>query len=348
MQKVLVTGAAGFVGGWVAESFDLAGIPVRAGVRRWSSASRLVRRKLEVAPCDVTSVPQLRAAMADCDAVIHCAVGNEEVTVRGTENVLAVAHEMRLERIVHLSSVAVYGEPTGIVPEDHPRNGSSSAYALHKISAENICEKYMQLGAPVVILRPTIVYGPFGYTWTVSFAHRLFSGKWGTFGKHGDGTCNLVYVTDVVQAAARALTSDRAVGATFNINGGDIVTWNEYFRRFNAALGQPPLKEQAIWPIAAKSRLMAPIRAAGRFGLSHCKDWLMSLNAKSALAAQYMRATESSLKVTPTAGQLRLFGRKVDYPNYHAKELLGYQPLVGVSQGVQTAAAWVRQKHLLF
>jgi len=347
MQKILVTGAAGFVGAWVVESFQLSGIPVRAGIRSWNSAVRLARRDVEIVPCDVLSSDQLRSAMEGCDAVVHCAVGNEKVTIDGTRNVLAMADELGLRRVVHLSSVGVYGNAAGIVDEEVKRSGSN-AYAKRKIAAEQVCEQFIARGTPVVVLRPTIIYGPFSYAWTVSFANRLWSGQWGTFGRAGEGKCNLVYITDVVQAIYLALQSETEVGATFNVNGGEIITWNEYFVRFNEALGRPPLPVLKTWPIAAKSRLLAPVRAAGRFALTRFNGTLMKLHTKSSLAARYMKVTESSLKLTPTSDQLKLYGLEVEYTIENARNRLGYAPAVNVSQGLDFGVAWLRQNGLLF
>ncbi len=348
MQKILVTGAAGFVGAWVVESFQLSGIPVRAGVRSWNSAARLARRTIEMVPCDVLSTDQLRSAMAGCDAVVHCAVGNEDVTVSGTRNVLAMARDLGLRRVVHLSSVGVYGKAAGLIDEHCDRAAHGNAYAKRKIAAERVCEEFIAGGTPVVLLRPTIIYGPYSYTWTVSFANRLWSGRWGTLGQAGQGKCNLVYVTDVVQAIYRALHSENAAGKTFNVNGGEIVTWNDYFQRFNEALGRPPLPVLKTWPIAVRSRVLAPVRAAGRFALTRFNSTLMKLNARSALAARYMKVTESSLKLTPTSDQLKLYGLDVEYSIDQARQCLGYSPLVDVSQGLEFSVAWLRQQGLLF
>jgi nucleoside-diphosphate-sugar epimerase len=299
-------------------------------------------------PCDVLSPEQLRSAMQGCHAVVHCAVGNEQVTVSGTRNVLQAAREAGLQRVVHVSSVAVYGAATGEIQEDLPRVPGRNAYARQKSAAEDVCLESMAAGTPVVVLRPTIIYGPFSYTWTVSFAHRLWSGHWGTFGAAGEGLCNLVYVTDVVQAIFRALHREDAVGQTFNVNGNEIISWNDYFRQFNAALGRPPLPQLRTWPIAVRSRLLAPVRVAGRFALTHCNNALMKLNSRSSLAARYMKLTESSLKLTPTSDQLKLYGTDVRYSIDKARDRLGYEPRVGVSRGLEFSAAWLRQHGLLF
>jgi len=343
MKKVLVTGAGGFVGGWVVESFLLAGIPVRAGLRSWNSAVRLARHRVEMVPCDVLIPTQLDVALKDCDAVVHCAVGSEQVTVTGTRNVMSAACRHDIQRIVHLSSVAVYGKSPGTIVEDHPRHSRGNPYAQYKIEAETVCEEFMDQGLPIRVLRPSIIYGPFSEAWTVSFGKRLTSGKWGTFGKSGEGLCNLVYVTDVVQAIYRALHADEQVSGFFNVNGVEPITWNEYFTRFNDALQGPPLRQINPLPIALKARLFAPVRSTAKFALSRFGKSITALHAKSALAASYMSATESTLKLTPTREQLKLYAVRANYPIDKAHEQLGFWPQVDVNQGLSRSVAWLRQ-----
>ncbi len=286
--------------------------------------------------------------MKGCDAVVHCAVGNDTVTIVGTRNVLSVAHELNLRRVIHLSSVAVYGSTAGVFDETCPHSPRGNAYAKRKVAAERICEEFIDLGTPVVILRPTIIYGPFSYAWTVSFANRIWSGRWGTFGRSGEGICNLVYVTDVVQAIYRALHEEAAVGETFNINGEEIISWNAYFQRFNEALGRQSLPTLNTWPVVIRSRLLSPVRAVGRFALNRFHGTLMNLHTKSALIARYMKITEYSLKLTPTLDQLKLYGLRVEYSIDKARQRIQYAPQVNVSQGLDLTVAWLRHHELLF
>ena len=93
---------------------------------------------------------------------------------------------------------------------------------------------------------------------------------------------------------------------------------------------------------------MSPVRVAGRFALTRFNSTLMNLNAKSSLAARYMKVTESSFKLTPTSDQLKLYALDVEYTIDQARKQLGYAPQVGVSQGLEFGAAWLRQHDLLF
>ncbi len=182
--------------------------------------------------------------------------------------------------------MAVYGKSPGVIDEQHPRHSRGNPYAHLKIEAEKVCEEFSRQGTPVIGLRPSIIYGPFSEAWTVSFAKRLMSGKWGTFGKTGEGLCNLVYITDVVQAIYRALVAENAEGEFFNVNGTDSLTWNEFFTRFNSALERPPLRDINPWPIAMKARLFSPVRSAAKFALARFGKTITTLHAKSCAGRQ--------------------------------------------------------------
>jgi nucleoside-diphosphate-sugar epimerase len=193
--------------------------------------------------CDVLDKNQVERAIEGVDVVVHCAVGPGDVTVKGTENMLAASHRHGVRKFVHLSTIDVYGTVEGDVDETAPYQYTGSAYGDSKIEAEKLCWRYLERGVPTVILRPTIVYGPYCKLWVLKYAERLLSGKWGVFKGIGDGVCNLVYIRDLIDAIFLSVDSESAVGQAFNINGLERVTWNEYFGKLNLALGQPPLGE---------------------------------------------------------------------------------------------------------
>ena len=232
MAVVLVTGAAGFVGSAVVRVLQAQpGVQVRAGSRRGAGVAGAPGVRL-----DVLDPATLRPALQDVDAVVHCAVGDARTTVAGTQGVLDAASGAGVRRMVHLSSIAVYGAATGRLDEAAPLMpaGRGTTYAEWKVLAEQACAGS---GVEVVRLRPTIIYGPGSTLWVETVARRIQGGHWGTFGPAGAGTCNPVHVDDVARAAAAALDAPEAGGMAFNIDGGTPMAWNDWFSQVAAAMG---------------------------------------------------------------------------------------------------------------
>src|SRR5215472_6847251 len=119
-ETVLVTGAGGFVGGTLVEALHFAGgYRVHAGIARWSSAPRIARLPVKLVQCDVLKTDELAEAVAGAGYVIHCAVGEDpSIIVDGTKNVLRAAAKAGVNRVIYLSSVAVYGEANGAIDEE--------------------------------------------------------------------------------------------------------------------------------------------------------------------------------------------------------------------------------------
>lgn len=297
---VLVTGSAGFIGGHVLRRLGAQAIGAtrdgRGGTRR----------------LDLTDPASMPAALAGIDAVVHCAVGNQAVTVDGTRALLEAAASSGVRRFVHLSSMAVYGEAEGRVGEDTPMVAAGqNDYAGWKADAERAC---LALGSlQIVRLRPTIVYGPGGAYWLDSIVRRIRSGRWGVFGAAADGTCNLVHVDDVADAIVAALDAPGAPGRAFNVNGPESVSWNAYFERLAQAMGQQKL--QAVSPLALQLRLAAslPLKVLGKLRPGLADHWLQGVPGRS---------------------ELGLLRRRATYPVDAALAGLGWAPRVRIGEGL--------------
>lgn len=347
-RTILVTGAGGFIGGRVVELMHQTGFAhVRAGVRRWSSAARIGRLPVEMVLCDLRDPAQVASAMAGVDAVVHCAVGDRENTVEGTAAVLAAARAAGVRRVVHISTIDVYGPVEGDTPEDRPLTRTGAAYGDMKIEAEELCRRHMAEGLPVVILRPTIVYGPFSASWTVEFAERLQVRPWPFPPELCAGVCNLVYVDDLVHAIMLAVDHPAAAGEAFNVNGDDRPTWFEYFTALNAALGLPPIEAKTPTGSRFAALAMQPVRATAKLALKHFQRPIMHLYQNSDAARVVMKFAEGMIRRAPTSGEFRLYGRRGTFPTAKAERLLGYRPRVSMAEGVALSAAWVRHSGLL-
>src|SRR4051812_5654936 len=238
-RTVLVTGATGFIGGRLVEHLIRAeGANVRALVRNFARAPRLARFPVEMVAGDLLSPDALDRAVAGCDVVFHCAYGNggdesarKNVTVRGTELLLEAALRHHVRRFVHTSTFSVYGDPpSGDLTEDAPRKYTGATYGDSKIDAEKLALGYCAKGLSVSVVQPTIVYGPFGSTWTSKPIEQLSTGRV-ILVNGSSGTCNAVYVDDVVAAMLRAAVVDAAHNQAFLISGSDSLTWSAFFDR---------------------------------------------------------------------------------------------------------------------
>ncbi len=309
---ILVTGAGGFIGGHVLRHLQR---DPDATVIAATRDGRGNSRKL-----NVLDAAGLQRGLSGVAAVVHCAVGDRAVTVDGTRALLAAAAAAGVRRFVHISSVAVYGPATGAITEASPMLPGRSGYAGWKAAAEEAC--LAQDGLEVVRLRPAIVYGPGSELWVAMLARRIRSGRWGTFGNAGEGTCNLIHVLDVVTSIEQALACPDIAGAAFNISGTEPMTWNEWFTRMAQALGASSLRPLSPLQMRARSLSALPLKVANRLRPGLAGPWLLG---------------------APASSELALFGLKATYPATAAQDALGWAPRVGVEEGLAGCIEWLRQ-----
>jgi NAD dependent epimerase/dehydratase len=179
-ERVLVTGADGFIGSHVAEAMLDAGFDVRAlclytsfGTHGWLDDLPTERRDaMELRLGDVRDERAMREAVRGCDIVLHLAAliaipwsyeapgSYVDTNVRGTLHVLEAVREHGA-RLVATSTSEVYGTPETVpIREDHPVRGQSP-YSATKIAADELCRSYaLSFDTPVTVLRPFNTYGP--------------------------------------------------------------------------------------------------------------------------------------------------------------------------------------------
>lgn len=343
---VVVTGAGGFIGGRTVEVLFASGrANVRAVVRRWSTAARIGRMPIDIVRADVTDPASLAGVMRGADAVLHCARADGHVNIEGTRGVLEAARLAGVRRVVHLSTIEVYGVTAGTIDENAPLHATGREYGDSKIGAEAVCREAAAHGQEVVMLRPTVVYGPYSDLWTVEFAQRF---RTGPFLPEQDcrGVCNLVYVDDVVGAMLRSIVAPGVAGQAFNVNGPDRVTWNEYFEALNSALGNPPLTRESAARARFRAGLMQPVRKGAKLALKRFQKPIMAVYQRSRLAQSIMKGAEARIRQTPSPAEFTLYSRTAYYANDRAADVLGYRPRFAMGEGVALSAQWLKAFHL--
>jgi predicted dehydrogenase/nucleoside-diphosphate-sugar epimerase len=244
-KRVLVTGGTGFIGGCLVERLVLdCKAQVRVLVRNFSHAAGIARFPIEMVQGDVTDAADVLGASAGCEIIFHCAYGpfgteeeQRRTNVEGTRNVMEAAAQLHVERVVHLSTLMVYGIPeAGDFDETAPRQHMGLVYADSKLEAEELAfEYYEKRGVPVCVIQPTSVYGPFSTWHTVAILESLKSTRV-ILVDGGEGACNPVYVDDVVSAILLAACGKTAVGQAFLISGERATTWRAFYEEYQNML----------------------------------------------------------------------------------------------------------------
>lgn len=346
-RKILVTGAGGFIGGRVVEALiqhpQMGGVV--PSVRRWSTLARIGRYPIDAVQCDLLNPADVEAAVVGVDAVIHCAVGGRDATVQGTKNLLDAALAAGVRRVVHVSTIDVYGKATGPVDEDRPLEVTGRVYGDTKIEAEGICQAAVRSGLDILILRPTIVYGPFSETWTQAFAERLWGRGWLLPATACQGTCNLIHVDDLVRALLLAVDAEVPPGRAYNVNGPDAVTWQAYVEGLNQALGLPPLELPPERSARIRSSLTQPVRNLVKAAYYQFEDQVGAIYKRSRFARGMIKSVQNRLQRVPSPAEYDLYGRVVSFDASRAREELGYQPRVTAERGIAHSAAWLLHEY---
>jgi len=248
-KPVLVLGASGYIGSRVVAVLS------NSAIYRPVAASR--RSHLAV---DATDLASMRAALRDVDFIVNCIAGNDQAMVRSTQVLCDAARFNPPRRMVHLSSMAVYGAAVGTVREDHGPVFPVSGYGQAKIGCERVVQKYVDDGGDAVILRPTCVFGPDSPQWTKRLARLLKARRIGDLGSAGDGRCNLAFIDDVVAAIVAALDAPDVSGRAFNVSSSAELTWNGFLVAFAKALGATPIRRISPRRLRIETKLLAPVR----------------------------------------------------------------------------------------
>jgi nucleoside-diphosphate-sugar epimerase len=160
-----------------------------------------------------------------------------------TRKLVQACRKGGIKRFVHISSIAVHGADPApeCAHEDTATIGRypGQEYSNLKAAAELVVQRAIRDGLATVILRPSIVYGPYGpfVTSIVDTAREL--GVL-TLLDEGRGICNAVYVDDVCDAIHSAIETEQGLGSAFFVTADRGVTWREFNLAFAEMVVPPP------------------------------------------------------------------------------------------------------------
>lgn len=295
-EKVLVTGADGFIGSHLTEMLVRDGYDVRAFVmynslNSWGwldNAADDVKGQFEVVAGDVRDPHGIEAAMEGVDRVLHLAAliaipfsyhspdAYVQTNVTGTLNVLQAAKRRNVRHVISTSTSETYGSAQFVpITEEHPLN-AQSPYAATKIGADQMALSFQRsFDMPVSVLRPFNTYGPRQSARAVipTIISQIASGarevKLGALSPTRDFT----FVRDTARGFIQAMGCEACVGEVTNIGSGFEISIGDTVKLIAEAMGvdvEVTTDDERIRPAASEvERLFAGTeKAQSLFGWS--------------------------------------------------------------------------------
>lgn len=260
-KTIAVTGATGFLGRYIVAVLLQRGAHVVGVVRNPARVPELAQRGVELRQADLAEPDRLSAGFQGADAVVSNAAlfavnkmfgfgdrnwrEHERTNIEGTRNVFEAIHAAGVQRVVHVSSVAVYAKRSQpSIDEDHPqlseqtRRTPANAYQISKAVSEQLAWRLAeQYSLQLTTVRPCGIYGAFDPNFMAVFK-RLLKLPVSVFPTLLQ--LPMVYAGDVAEAIALALEKPVAIGKAYNVTGEDRRLW-EFLEAWKAAGGKAPL-----------------------------------------------------------------------------------------------------------
>jgi nucleoside-diphosphate-sugar epimerase len=298
-------------------------------IRKSSSLNYLDTQKIKVFYGEVTDFNSLVEATKDIDVVIHLAslihpvnVPDSmyyDVNVTGATNVLKAVKENnpKLKQFIHCSSVTVYGEVDDVnvpITEDIPLKNQTTIYGVTKYKAELALKKLAEeLNVPLTIVRPARIYGERD----TSFDSMILLMKKKLFFNIGEGNTFMhpIYVKDCVEGIINSICNKKSFDKAYNLAGPEVINKKDFLRILSKHLGKK-FPEFNIPIFVVKSVAII----------------------NEALFKPFNKDPFVSRK------KLAFFLGSNKYDISAAKRDLGYEPKVGIDEGLRRMVEWYNNR----
>lgn len=337
-MKLLITGASGFLGKYVAAAALRQGHKVRAVLRPAANAASLAWRDhpaVELVRLDLRQRQGLAEVLAGVDGVLHLAAVKAgdfydrfAGTVITTENLLDAMVQTNVLRLVAISTFSVYDyrriQVDTVLDEDSPIEQNPldrDEYAQTKLIQEELIREFERdRQAPVTIIRPGMIYGR-ECLWHALLGAELGENRMLRIGAKAH--MPMTYVENCAQAIIAAVDSDQAIGRTINIVDDQPPTQQDYTKQLLKRVKSPPKLIPINWPL---------MRWLG--GLA----WLIN---------QRLLNGQAKLPSILVPAKLEARFKPLRYSNHRAQELLGWTPKYSLEAALDRSCSDVELLNVL-
>ncbi len=329
-MKTLVTGATGFTGSSLVNKLHESGDKITVIVRDKNKFRQKFGdnyKNIEIVEGSISDPAVVEQAMKDIDRVFNIAavyrtVGLPESAywethVKGTKILLDAAKSHNVKKFVHCSTVGVHGHiEAPPADEEYPFN-PGDIYQKTKLEGENlVVDFYNKTKLPVVIIRPTAIYGPGDYRLLKLF--KLAAQKLTLVLGKGNIFYHMVHIDDLVDAFILASEKEEAVGQKFIIGSNEVLTLNEILEMIADILNKP------------LSRLHLPIKPFVYLSRA-CEKICGTLNVEPIIHER----------------RIHFFSKSRAFDTSKAKSLLEFHPRKNLRAGFTETINWYRTEGLL-
>jgi nucleoside-diphosphate-sugar epimerase len=320
----LVTGATGQLGSHIVEQLRAAGESVRVLVRPGRDLAFLQQQGVEIVEGDLRDPKAVGRAVKDVAIVYHCAAKVsdwgpwrefEDEAVTSTHNIVAACMLTKVSRLLHVSSISVYGHPklaagTHITEESPVGQGfwMWDYYPRGKLIAEEIAREY----PATTIMRPSWLYGPRDRVTIPRVIPALIQKRAPIIGA-GENYLNIIYAGDVAAGIILAANHPDARGQAYNLCSEGEVKQKDLLNALTDALSLPRVTK-------------------------HVPYWL-AIRYAFVLEA-FAKLLRRSRPPAITRRAIYLIGRSTQYSTQKARTELGWNPQVNVAEGVRRTLEW--------
>ncbi len=320
----LVTGATGFTGGHLARMLVARGHHVRALVRDRSKASDLAAAGIELVEGDLRDRAALDRAVSGIERVYHIAAMYRQaglpadtyraVNALAARDMIEAAARAGVTRVMHCSTVGVHGDVEHPPANEDAPLKPGDVYQETKLEGENLArDAGHRLGIEVTIARPTGIYGP-GDRRLLKMFKGVARGRFPILGS-GNIYYHLTFIDDLCEGFRLCAEAPGGAGRTYILAGGEVTTLNELVGLVADVAGvRPPSLRLPVWPF-----------------------WV---------AGAACEAVCAPLGIEPP-----LYRRRVDFYTKsrafdisRARAEIGYDPQVGLREGIRRTLDWYRQR----